>query len=239
MAKKINIKGVIVSDSDYWVYEYLDIAAVSPKMIHRQLEDANGKPVEVEINSGGGDVFAGSEIYSALKAYSMNGGYVTVNIVGLAASAASVVAMAGDQVLMSPTSQLMIHNAWIGGASGDHRDMDHMSGVLKNVNQTLANAYRIKTGKTEAELLTMLDDETWLTPEQALLHRFIDGILFEDNTMQRSNLKTFPSAKSTTTGKAAATSSNKIAAQSQLSKLQQYQMEYEKLELLKLKGMVL
>ncbi|MCR8978651.1 head maturation protease, ClpP-related [Brevibacillus laterosporus] len=186
MAKKIMIKGAIVSNNDYSVYEWLDIEATSPKIVHEQLAVANGQPVEVEINSGGGDVFAGSEIYSALRAYSMNGGYVGINIVGLAASAASVIAMAGDVVRITPVGQIMIHNARINGASGDYRDMNHMSGVLKNVNQTLANAYRLKTGKTEAELLSMLDDETWLTPEQALRHGFVDVILFDDKVQSES-----------------------------------------------------
>lgn len=139
------------------------------------------------LNSGGGDVFAGSEIYSALRAYSLNGGGVTVNIVGLAASAASVIAMAGDVVRITPVGQIMIHNAYIQGASGDYRDMNHMSGVLKNVNLTLANAYRLKTGKSEGELLSMLDDETWLTPEQALRHGFVDEILFDDQAQPEAN----------------------------------------------------
>ncbi|MFP7236005.1 head maturation protease, ClpP-related [Bacillus altitudinis] len=180
MAKKIMIKGAIVSNNDYSVYEWLDIEATSPKIVHDHLAAANGQSVEVEINSGGGDVFAGSEIYSALRAYSLNGGRVTVNIVGLAASIASVIAMAGDVVRITPVGQIMIHNASIHGASGDYRDMNHISGVLKNVNQTLANAYRLKTGKTEGELLSMFDAETWLTPEQALRHGFVDEILFDD-----------------------------------------------------------
>lgn len=180
MAKKIMIKGAIVSNNDYSVYEWLDIEATSPKIVHDHLAAANGQSVEVEINSGGGDVFAGSEIYSALRSYSLNGGRVTVNIVGLAASIASVIAMAGDVARITPVGQIMIHNASIHGASGDYRDMNHMSGVLKNVNQTLANAYRLKTGKTEGELLSMFDAETWLTPEQALRHGFVDEILFDD-----------------------------------------------------------
>lgn len=188
MAQKIEVKGVIVNNSDYPVYEWLDIEATCPRLIHEQLAQADGQPVEVDINSGGGDVFAGSEIYSALRAYSMNGGYVGINIVGLAASAASVIAMAGDVVRITPVGQIMIHNAHINGASGDYRDMNHMSGVLKNVNQTLANAYRLKTGKTEGELLTMLDNETWLTPEQALRHGFVDEILFDDQAQQGASL---------------------------------------------------
>lgn len=186
MVKRVAVKGVIVNNSDYPVYEWMDIEATCPKIIHDQLAEANGQNVEVDINSGGGDVFAGSEIYSALRAYSLNGGHVGVNIVGLAASAASVIAMAGNVVRITPVGQIMIHNAHINGASGDYRDMNHMSGVLKNVNQTLANAYRLKTGKTEGELLTMLDDETWLTPEQAIRHGFVDEILFVDKVQSGS-----------------------------------------------------
>lgn len=211
MAKKIMIKGAIVSNNDYPVYEWLDIEATSPKMIQSQLAEANGQPVEVDINSGGGDVFAGSEIYSALRAYSLNGGRVTVNIVGLAASAASVIAMAGDVVRITPVGQIMVHNAHINGASGDYRDMNHMSGVLKNVNQTLANAYRLKTGKTEAELLAMLDDETWLTPEQALRHGFVDEILFDDGAQ--------PDLSIASRGQATSYKAKKMAAQLNLMKL--------------------
>lgn len=211
MAKTIAVKGVIVNNSDYPVYEWMDIEATCPKIIHDLLVQANGQPVEVDINSGGGDVFAGSEIYSALRAYSLNGGHVGVNIVGLAASAASVIAMAGDVVRITPVGQIMIHNAHINGASGDYRDMNHMSGVLQNVNQTLANAYRLKTGKSDVELLRMLDEETWLTPEQALLHGFVDEILFDD--------KVQPKSIGARRSQIASYQSKKLAAQLNLMKL--------------------
>lgn len=100
--KKVSVKGAIISNDDQWIYDWFEIEATSPKSIGNAIQEANGDEVEVEINSGGGDVFAGSEIYTALKAYSGN---VTTKIVGLAASAASVIAMAGNKVLMSPTSQ--------------------------------------------------------------------------------------------------------------------------------------
>ncbi|WHX78846.1 Clp protease ClpP [Priestia flexa] len=205
------IKGAIVSNDDYSVYDWLDIEATSPKMVHDLLVEANGQPVEVDINSGGGDVFAGSEIYSALRAYSLNGGRVTVNIVGLAASIASVIAMAGDVVRITPVGQIMIHNASIHGASGDYRDMNHMSGVLKGINQTLSNAYRLKTGKTEGELLSMLDEETWITPEQALRHGFVDEILFDDQEK--------PGAIGARRSQVSSYQTKKVAAQINLMKL--------------------
>ena len=174
---KINIKGPIVSNSDAWIYEWFGIEATSPNMVSKALEKANGEDIEVEINSGGGSVFAGSEIYTAIKSYKGN---VVVKIVGLAASAASVIAMAGKRVIMSPTAQIMIHNV-SSRASGDYRDMEHTAEVLRNANDTIANAYRIKTGKTQEELLALMDKETWMTAEKAKELGFIDEIMFEND----------------------------------------------------------
>ena len=174
--KKVNIKGPIISADDQWIYDWFGIEATSPKAVNDAISNANGEELEVEINSGGGDVFAGSEIYTALKSYQGN---VTVKIVGLAASAASVIAMAGKKIVMSPTAQMMIHNV-SSGASGDYRDMEHASGVLKNANETIANSYMLKTGMKRDELLDMMNNETWLTPQQALEKGFIDEIMFNN-----------------------------------------------------------
>ena len=173
---KVKIKGPIVGNSDVWIYEYFGIEATSPSMVDKVLEKANGEDLEVEINSGGGSVFAGSEIYTALKSYKGN---VTVKIVGLAASAASVIAMAGNKVMMSPTAQMMIHNV-SSCAAGDYREMEHTAEILKNANDTIANAYRIKTGKTQEELLALMDKETWMTAQKAKELGFIDEVMFED-----------------------------------------------------------
>ena len=86
--------------------------------------------------------------------------------------------MAGDTVSMSPTAQIMIHNAWT-VVLGDYRDLDHESDVLKNLNQSMANAYKLKTGIDEKELLNMMDAETWLTAQQAVDKGFADEIMFE------------------------------------------------------------
>ena len=176
--KKIKINGVIIPNDYQDIYDWLGWDATSPKKISEQLEDSNDNVV-VEINSGGGSVFAGSEIYTMLKSYT---GEVTVRIVGIAASAASVIAMAGNKVLMSPTSQLMIHNATM-ATHGDYREMDHTSDFLKNVNQSIANAYKLKSGKTDDELKEMMDNETWFTAQQALEHKLIDEVMF-DNELQ-------------------------------------------------------
>jgi len=173
---KVKIKGPIISNSDAWIYEYFGIEATSPSMVDKVIEKANGEDLEVEINSGGGSVFAGSEIYTALKSYKGN---VTVKIVGLAASAASVIAMAGKKVTMSPTAQMMIHNV-SSRAEGDYREMEHTAEILKNANNTIANAYRLKTGKEQDELLSLMNKETWMTAQKAKELGFIDEVMFED-----------------------------------------------------------
>ncbi|MEK3955316.1 head maturation protease, ClpP-related [Psychrobacillus sp. FSL K6-1464] len=178
---KIDIKGPIIGDADQWIYDWFAIPAVSPSKVNSAIEEAErnkSKQIDVFINSGGGSVFAASEIYSSLKAFP---GKVAIFIVGMAASAASVVAMAGDDgdVSMAPTGQLMIHNAST-IASGDYRNMDHTSEFLQNVNQSIANAYMIKTKKSADELKNMMDKETWLTSQQALEHGFIDNVMFEN-----------------------------------------------------------
>ena len=177
MTKKIKVGGVIVANDEKWIYDWFEIEATSPNDVMRVLDSADdNEEIEVSINSGGGDVFAGSEIFTELKSHKGN---VTTRIIGLAASAASVIAMAGDKVVMSPTAQLMIHNVW-SRAGGDYRDMEHMASVLKGANQTIANAYKMKTGKTDEELLSLMDDETWFTPQDALSNGFIDEVMFDE-----------------------------------------------------------
>ncbi|GMG96847.1 head maturation protease, ClpP-related [Tepidimicrobium xylanilyticum] len=183
MAKKINIKGPIVGNSEVWIYEWFGIEATSPNSVSKVIDEANGEDLEVEINSGGGSIFAGSEIYTILKDYK---GHVTVKIVGLAASAASVIAMAGNKVMMSPTAQMMIHNVST-YTSGDYRDMEHSAEVLKSANNTIANAYRLKTGKTQEELLKLMDNETWMTAQKAKELGFIDEIMFDEEQQLIAN----------------------------------------------------
>jgi len=176
---KIKIKGVIVSNDDKWVYDWFGIESVSPGDVVAQIDQSLGEDIEVEINSGGGDVYSGSEIYTALKAYKGN---VITQIVGIAASAASVVAMAGKKVSISPTAQIMIHNVSSMG-SGDYRDFEHEAKVLKNFNVSIANAYILKTGMKQKDLLDMMNKETWLNAQQALELHFADEIMFNESRL--------------------------------------------------------
>lgn len=185
MAKKINIKGNIIRSDNKWVYDYLGIEATCPNDVSKMLDEANGEDIEVEINSGGGDIFAGSEIYTTLRSYKGN---VNIKIVGLAASAASVIAQAGKSEI-TPTGLFMIHNV-SSRASGDHNAMEHSANVLRTADQSIANAYKDKTGMSDSELLELMNKETWLSAEQAVKYKFVDGIMFQDNQIELYNSTT-------------------------------------------------
>ena len=145
---------------------------ITPKMFKDELFADTG-PVTIWINSPGGDCIAASQIYSMLIDYP---GTVTVKIDGIAASAASVIAMAGTEVLMAPTALMMIHNpATI--AFGDHNDMKAAIKMLDEVKQSIINAYSIRTGLTDEELSRMMEAETWMNAKKAIALGFADGML--------------------------------------------------------------
>ena len=169
---EIEIRGVIVPDDELWIYAWYGITATSPKNVRDMLKTANGANVTVIINSGGGDVTSGQEMYTALREYSGN---VLIRIQSMAASAAAVVAMARESE-MSPVAQLMIHNVST-RAQGDYRDMEHAAEVLRNSNAALASAFVAKTGKTEEEIQALMDHETWYTAQQAVDAGFVDRIM--------------------------------------------------------------
>ena len=138
---------------------------------------AQCRNVTVRINSPGGDVMAGAEIYSALREHSMNGrGRVKVIVTALAASAASVIAMAGDEILMSPTAYMMIHNPWT-MAAGDAKEMRKAAKTLDVITEGLINAYQIRTGKSRDELKRMLEAETWMSAATCVEEGFADGVI--------------------------------------------------------------
>lgn len=175
---KIQIKGPIVTDDMGPVYDYFKRPATYPKMVIDALPE-DGSDVELDINSTGGIVDSGAEIYTALRNYS---GHVKVNVVGLAASAASIIAMGADEVVMSPVAQMMIHNV-SAGVMGDNRDHEHLAEVLASANRSLASAYEAKTGKPEKDVLAMMDKETWLTAKQAVDEGFADSVMFDEDAL--------------------------------------------------------
>lgn len=171
MKSRIDIIGAIVPNDDVWIYDWLEMDCTSPKMVNEALLKAAGNDIDVYINSGGGDVFSGSEIYSALRAYK---GKIDIHVVGVAASAASVIACAGHSDI-SPTAMMMIHNV-SSGARGDYHAMDKESEVLQKANKAVSAAYEAKCGISEHEALQMMDRESWLTAKEAVELGLIDEI---------------------------------------------------------------
>lgn len=172
--KRIKIKGTIVTNDEAWIYDMFEIEHTSPKMVEEAIEELEGDEVIVEINSGGGSVNAGSEIYTAISRLN-----AIVEIVGLAGSAASFIAMAGKKVRIAPTAQIMIHNAST-VAIGDKQEMIDTSDFLNTIDSSIAYAYQLKTGLDKKELMEMMSKETWLTAEEAVEKGFADEIMFAE-----------------------------------------------------------
>ena len=145
---------------------------VTPGVFREELMSGDG-PVTVWINSPGGDCIAAAQIYNMLIDYP---GDVTVKIDGLAASAASVIAMAGTKVLMSPVGMMMVHNP-LTFVSGDSAEMKKAIEMLDSVKESIINAYEIKTGLSRAKLSRLMDEETWMDARKAMELGFIDGML--------------------------------------------------------------
>lgn len=154
---------------------------ITPRMFKEELYSGNG-PITVWINSPGGDCIAASQIYSMLMDYK---GEVTVKIDGIAASAASVIAMAGTKVVIAPTALIMIHNPST-SANGDHRDMSKTIEVLNEVKESIINAYEIKTGLSRTVLSHMMDTVTWMNANKAIELGFADEILEDEKKANSS-----------------------------------------------------
>lgn len=168
----VDVKGTIVSDEESLFYSWYGITHTAPKMVNKAINEARLKneALDVYVNSGGGDIFAGSEIYTSLKAYSN----VKIHIVGLAASATSAICMAGESDI-TETGMVMIHNV-SSYAEGDYNAMKHSSEVLEKANRAIASAYIAKTGLSEKEVLALMNKETWLTAKEAVEQGFINKI---------------------------------------------------------------
>lgn len=179
---KLKVIGDIISNDSKWIYDWLEYDCTCPKDVEKAINEANGEKLEVEINSGGGEIFAGSEIYGLLRQY----GNIEITITGLAASAASVIAMAGH-CKMYPTAMMMVHNVST-GARGDHNVMKHTAKTLETANEAIANAYVSKTKMSMEDALALMDVETWFSAQQAKEKGLVDEVMFESAT--HSNLMT-------------------------------------------------
>lgn len=184
---ELRIEGDIVDDEHAWIYEWIGEPAASPNAFKNELKEFKGKSLTVWIDSYGGSVFAGASIYNALKEHD---GKVTVKVDSKAMSAASVIAMAGDEILMSPTALLMIHNP-LTGMYGDMHDMRKVADVLDQVKESIINAYSSKTGRSRSDIASMMDDETWMSANVAVKEGFADGVLYQDEQFDVTNMKEF------------------------------------------------
>ena len=162
------LEGVIAEES--WFAD-----DVTPAMFKEELFSGNG-PIVLHINSPGGDCIAASQIYTMLMDYPHD---VTVQIDGMAASAASVIAMAGTHVTMSPTSMMMIHNPFT-IAQGDTAEMRKAIQLLDEVKESIINAYQIKTGQSRTKLSHLMDSETWMNAWKAKELGFCDEVLYAE-----------------------------------------------------------
>lgn len=172
----IPIKGTIVNNDDKEVYDWFGYDNVSPKDISKILKEANDQDVVLEINSPGGYISAGSEIYTILREYSGN---ITAKIVGQACSAASWIALAANKVIMSPTAQMMIHRAST-DVSGNIDDLSSAVNAVNEMDKAYVDLYSKKTGKTPEEIYQMMAKTTWMNAKTAVENGFADEIMFEN-----------------------------------------------------------
>lgn len=157
------------------VYIYDEIHSwfgVSASEFVKDLADIKASTIHVRINSPGGDVFDGMAIYNALKRHPSE---IVTHVDGLAASAASIVALAGDRVLMGTGSFMMIHNAW-GVVIGDAGDMREMANSLEKITDSLVGIYTRRTGKDATEIQSLLDAETWISADEAVEDGYADEV---------------------------------------------------------------
>lgn len=177
MMVTIQMNGEVIPSDYADVYDYLGYESINPKAIKQALNEANGSDIELEINSPGGYVDAGSEIYTALKEYP---GRVIAKITGQACSAASWIALAADCVEMSPTAQMMIHRAST-ISIGNSDDLSSALNALDSLDQSFVDLYSQKTGLDKQEVYRLMCNTTWMNAKQAVNKGFADAIMFEDS----------------------------------------------------------
>lgn len=175
MKHRVDIRGVIIPNDYKWFYDWFEEDSTCPRDVQKVLDAMiDGDELEVYINSPGGVIDVGSEIYTLLRLRNN----VRIYITGEACSAASIIAMSG-YCEMSPTALMMVHCV-SSGVRGNHSAMEHMAEVLRTADAALSAAYVEKTGMTSEEVLEMMEKETWLTAEQAKERGLIDAIMFEE-----------------------------------------------------------
>ena len=180
---KTEAAGEILIYGEIWDMAFWD-GEVSPSEILNKLEPLkNSKQIDVRINSGGGEISAGIAIYNALKNHPAN---ITVHIDGMAASIAGVIAMAGDKILIAKNAMFMIHKA-SAGFWGDSTEFRKMADVLEKYEETIVGTFVDRTGQSEAQIRLLMDEETYLTGEEAVVFGFADELI-ANKTVEATNV---------------------------------------------------
>ena len=177
MMVTIQMNGEVIPSDYADVYDYLGYENINPKTVKQALSDADGSDVTLEINSPGGYVDAGSEIYTALKEYQ---GQVTAKITGQACSAASWIALAADRVEMSPTAQMMIHRAST-MSIGNSDDLASDLNALNSLDKSFVDLYSQRTGLDAQEVYRLMCNTTWMNAKEAVDKGFADEIMFQND----------------------------------------------------------
>ena len=181
---RVTLNGIVSADDDVKIYEWFGMQAFGPRTVREAIEqNPAGEELVLEINSGGGSVTAGGEMYTVLR--SAEGVHTRAEVQSLAASAASYLMLGCDEVLVSPVAQVMVHlpSTSTSGDRNDHLDSVH---VLDTVRESILNAYELKAqGKTSrAEFERMMNAATWMTAQEAVDCGLADGILFQETAPQ-------------------------------------------------------
>lgn len=172
---EIQIKGTIIPNEDKNIYNYFGFESTCPNDVSSALDSASGEDVDIYINSGGGEIFSATEIYSAIQKYKGN---IRLHVAGVAASAASVI-MCAAECDITPSSMVMIHNV-SSVAQGNFKDFKHESETLRKADRAMCAAYVQKTSKSESEILPLMDKETWFTAQEAVDLGLCDRVIGRD-----------------------------------------------------------
>lgn len=176
---RIDIRGVMIPNDYKWFYDWFEEDSTCPRDVQKVLDAmVDGDDLDVYINSPGGVIDVGSEIYTLLRDAGQRCN-LKIHVMGEACSAASVAAMAG-YCEMAPTALMMVHCVSTSRVSGNHSVMEHTAEMLRTADQAMCSAYTAKTGMTEQEALDMMEHETWLTAQQAKDRGLIDAVMFEE-----------------------------------------------------------
>lgn len=167
-----SIENKAATEATVYIYDEISLWGISANQFVKDLNDITAKTINLRINSPGGNVFDGITIYNSLRDHAAT---VKVQVDGLAASIASIIAMAGDEIRMAKNSFLMVHNAW-SYTAGNAAELRKLADTLDKIDATLTQTYQDKTGMPTADIQQLMADETWLNADEALAKGFADFV---------------------------------------------------------------